>query len=133
MDLFTLKKTSSPDEFSHHLRAQGPMFWSPGEGFWVITDHELAQSVLKSSDFSADRSSFFMSNLSGCPFHKVANFFGVVKKMMVTSDGVEHSQRRKLASAGINDHVISGFEPQVKKAVSHLLARLENRKTVEFV
>src|SRR5438445_4569388 len=110
MDLHTRKVHSTPQEFAAHLNDKGPVFWSEPEQIWVITDHSLAQELLKSSSLSADRGPYFMSKMSGCPFSKVANFFGVVSKMMVNSDAPDHTQGRKLAHAGISDHVIENFD-----------------------
>jgi cytochrome P450 len=133
MDLHTVKTNSSPEAFSNYLKEKGPIFWSPIERIWVVTDHELANSVLKSPDFSADRSSFFRSKMSGCPFSKVVNFFGVVTKMMVTSDAPEHTHRRRLASSGISDHVMDHFLPNVKSVVTELMANLKPDSPVDFV
>lgn len=133
MDLYTRKMNSTPGEFSQHLMNQGPIFWSPLEQIWVVTDHEIANSLLKGPDFSADRSSFFMSKMSGCPFSKVANFFGVVKKMMVTSDAPEHTQRRRLASSGMNDHILDHFVPRVRAVVLDLLKDMKGSSKVDFV
>src|SRR6185437_8024099 len=101
--LLELKIRSTPTQFASALRERGPVFWAETERFWVVTEAELASVVLKSGDFSADRSGFFMSRLSRCPFHKISSFLGVVKKMMVTSDPPEHTGRRKLAAFGIAD------------------------------
>ncbi|MEK2646747.1 cytochrome P450 [Bdellovibrio sp. BCCA] len=133
MDLYSQKIQSTPTEFANYLNGKGPIFWSEPEQFWVITDHALAQEALKSSQLSADRGPYFMSKMSGCPFSKVANFFGVVSKMMVNSDAPEHTRRRKLASAGISDHVIEHFAPQVKKVVAGLLEKQTSGTSVEFV
>ncbi len=133
MDLFSQKINSSPFEFSKAIKAKGPIFFSPLEQFWVVSDYDLAVTVLKSGDFSADRSAFFMSKASGCPFHKVANFFGVVKKMMVTSDPPDHTQRRRLASSGMNDQILDQFVPNVKSVVGNLLDQIKDQTNIEFV
>ena len=133
MDLLSEKISSTPQQFASHMKDKGAIFFSAPEQLWIVTDHELAISVLKSSEISADRSSFFMTKMSGCPFHKLANFFSVVKKMMVMSDPPEHTQRKKLASNGISDHVIDHFMPCVKSVVHELVNSLKGRSHVEFV
>lgn len=133
LDLHSLKKNSTPQEFANLLLSRGPIFWSEPEKFWVITDHTLAQTALKHPMMSADRRSFFQAQMSGCPFHKVANFFGVVKNMMVNSDGAEHAKRRALAQSGVHDHILDGFESQVKKVVSELVASLDGLSQADFV
>lgn len=133
IDLYHRKMSSSPQDFSNYLKSQGPVFWSEPEQMWVLTDHELAQGVLKSPDFSADRSSFFMAKMSGCPFAKVSNFFGVVKKMMVTSDPPHHTARRRLGSSGITDHILDGFLPQVDTVIDDLVSQLPSQQSFDFV
>lgn len=133
MALYTVKKTTTPTEFSNYLNNQGSIFWAEPEQFWVVTDHNLSTAILKSEDFSADRSNFFMKQMSGCPFHKVANFLGVVKKMMVTSDGDEHLERRKLAASGLRDVILDSFQPRAKMVVSELLSKLTSDESVDFV
>lgn len=56
--LMQLKQTTTPEQFSHHLREMGELFWwEPGK-FFVITSYQLAKQVLTSEDFSCDRSPF---------------------------------------------------------------------------
>lgn len=133
MDLHSRKLVSTPREFSSYLKDQGAVFWSAPEQIWVVTNHQIAQSVLKNPEFSADRGNFFKSKMSGCPFSKVANFFGVVAKMMVNSDAPEHTQRRKLASSGMSDHILDHFQPRVEKVVSGLLESLHAGQSIDFV
>ena len=87
--LLDIKSRSTPTEFAQRLRETGPVFWSEADQFWVVTDYELAATVLKSTDFSADRSGFFMARLSRCPFHKISSFFERREK----NDGHERSTR----------------------------------------
>lgn len=133
MDLLSAKANSSPREFARGLQERGPVFWSEPENIWVVTDHKIGTAALRDPVFSADRSSFFMSRMGACPFAKVANFFGVVKNMMVTSDGAEHTARRKLAASGISDHILDGFQPQVEKVVDELLLPLLKGEKLDFV
>lgn len=133
--ILSLKARTTPAQFAGALRARGPIFRADVEGFWVVTSHELALTVLKDEAFSADRSAFFEGNAraSGCPFHKVANFFGVVKKMMVNSDAPHHTARRKLAAFGLADSVVDEFRPAVARAVEALLAKVAGRDLLDFV
>lgn len=133
MDLLTLKSQASPQQFANHLLERGPVFWSEAEQMWVINDHAIAQNLLKSSALSADRGAYFASKMSGCPFSKVMNFFGVVSKMMVNSDAPAHTERRKLAHAGISDRVIDKFAPQVNSVVKELLDNHGSNSSMEFV
>lgn len=131
--LMALKTELSNEAFARLLLERGPVFWSEADQFWVVSHHAPALMVLRSPDFSADRSSFFMSRMSRCPFHKVANFFGVVKKMMVTSDPPHHTARRSLAAAGMNDELMEEFAPAVERVVGELLQECLARPDFDFV
>ena len=133
--LLALKTRTTPAEFAAALRARGPIFRAEVEGFRVVTAHDLALTVLKDDAFSADRSAFFEGNAraAGCPFHRVASFFGVVKKMMVNSDGAAHAKRRKLAAFGLADSVVDEFSPAVERAVAALLDRAAGKAELDFV
>ena len=131
--LLDLKAISSPQSFAHALRERGPVFYAEADKIWVITDYSIATKVLKGSEFSADRSSFFAARASGCPFSRVANFFSVAKKMMVASDAPDHQPRRQLAAHGISDHVVQEFIPQVQKTIKMLLKRVPLSGTFDFV
>lgn len=131
--MLELKANCSLKEFSDELQRRGPVFWSEADQFWVVTDTGLAHSILKSPLFSADRSGFFMAKMPQCPFHKVANFFSVVKKMMVTSDPPHHTARRSLAAFGIADHVLEQFTPKVDQVVTTLLQQNHLQEEFDFV
>lgn len=132
MDTLTLKRKSAPEEFARHLQSFGPIHRAP-EQFWIVTDHSLAITLLKHPNLSADRGAFFQSQMSGCPFHKVASFFGVVQRMMVNSDGATHLQRRRLGQSGISDLIIDRFSSQVRKIVADLQTAIQNKSEIEFV
>lgn len=131
--LLDTKLKTTPAQFARALRSRGKVFWWEPDRFWVVTDHESATTVLKSTDFSADRSAFFMARLAGMPMEKIGNFLGVVSKMMVTSDPPEHTARRKLAAFGIADNVIDDFRPSVERAVEDLIQKVAGKKSFELV
>ena len=135
LSLSTLKSELPHEEFVRGLKSEGPIFYSEADRFWVVTDRALALDVLRNESFSADRSSAFLQ--PRCPFHKVANFFGLVKKMMVNSDAPVHTVRRKLAHQGISDRVVDGFEPRVGTVIQTVFAAcvddLMRGQRVDFV
>ena len=132
MNLLEMKQSLSPTDFAKELRQRGPIFWSEPEQFWVVTDMKLAHQVLRDEGASADRSSLFAAT-SGCPFHKVSNFFGLVKKMMVNCDAPDHTARRRMAAAGISDLVLQDFAPKVLSIVDSLLASFGSRDFVQEI
>lgn len=133
LSLMSLKTELSPEDFSKALINKGPVFWSEEEKIWVVTDGSFAETVLKRPEFSADRSSFFASRMQHIHPSVVGDFFGVVQKMMVTSDAPQHTARRRLGSYGISDHVLDEFKPNVEKTVDDLLLRLKDKDRFDFV
>lgn len=131
--LLEIKRRTSPAEFARLLRKAGKLYWWEPDRFWVLTDFELATQALKGTDFSADRSAYFMARLGGIPIERVMNFLGVVTKMMVASDPPEHTARRRLAQAGIADNVLEAFRPTVERTVDQLVEDAARGPTIELV
>lgn len=131
--LLDTKRTTSPREFATFLRKQGKLYWWKPDRFWVLTDFELATQALKGTEFSADRSAYFMARLGGIGIERVMNFLGVVTKMMVTSDPPEHTARRRLAQFGIADNVLEAFRPTVERTVNELVEKAAGGDTLELI
>lgn len=131
--LLDTKRRTSPAEFARLLRTRGKVYWWEPDRFWVLTDFDLATQALKGTDFSADRSAYFMARLGGIPVERVMNFLGVVTKMMVTSDPPEHTARRRLAQVGIADHVLDLFRPTVERTVDRLIDSAARGSAIELV
>lgn len=131
------KKSSStadfPSAFSQYLSSLGDIyFWEKG-GFHVVTKAEDAKNVLTNPIFSADRGRFFISRMPDMDLSLIQDFLGVVKKMMVMSDDEEHSQRRKIASGGFEDHIIDRFSQVVQKTIKTLVSDLKNKDQFDFI
>lgn len=59
LSLLNMKKLWTPDEFANYLKSKGPIFWWEKGNFWIVTRYHIGKEILKSPDFTADRSSFF--------------------------------------------------------------------------
>jgi cytochrome P450 len=124
---------SFPNDFSEYVNQNNETyFWVPGN-FHVVTDMELAKRALMNDALSADRSSFFISRMPNMDLSLIQDFFGVVSKMMVMSDGKEHSRRRKAASLGFEDHILNRFQSKVEASVERLLAKAFSKEKVDFL
>lgn len=122
-----------PNRFARYVMEKGDVYHWPMGPFHVVTKADLAKQVLKSEDFSADRSSFFLSRMPNMDLRLITDFFNVVRKMMVMSDGVEHASRRKAAALGFDDAVLERFEKRVETTVQTLLEKAFAKKQIEFV
>lgn len=131
--LLQAKKEKTPTEFAHHLLEKGPLFfWEKGP-FWVVTDFKLGEEVLRSPKYSADRSSFFISRMPNLDLRLIKDFFAVVMKMMVMSDGKEHTARRKLTNMGLTDELLDYYRPKIQETVNALIEDCARDATFDFV
>lgn len=119
--LLDFKKESTPEVFANTLREGGDVFWWEKGKFWLVTSHALASAVLKNEDFSCDRRPFFISRMPEMDLSLLQDFFGVVGRFMVMSDGKQHQARRRIAALGLTDAVLARFLPVIEKTVDTLL------------
>lgn len=120
------------DQFSQYLKSFGDVyFWEKGN-FHVVTRADLAREVLTSANFSADRGGFFISRMPQMDLSLIKDFFGVVQKMMVMSDDEDHARKRKIASAGFEDHVLERFAHTVRGTVKALIKEVKTNNQFEF-
>lgn len=131
--LMQLKQTSTPTEFSNHLREMGDIFWWEAGKFWVITSYDLAKQVLTSNDFSCDRTPFFLSRMPEMNLALIEDFFKVVSKMMVMSDATEHSSRRRICYHGFTSQCIDQLKPLINETIVTSLKSLVPNKPYNFV
>lgn len=130
--LLDLKRATTPAEYAAFLRSQGPIFYWDAAKFFVVTDYKLAQEVTKNPAFSADRSSFFISRMPGLDLRLIGDFFGLVQKMMVMSDGKHHETRRKAAAMGIDGELLEHYKPVIERTVSRLVDLAASKGHLDF-
>ena len=136
LSFLDFKKESPVDsfarDFSHYIRSFGDVyFWEKG-GFHVVTRADLAREVLTSKDYSADRGGFFISRMPNMDLSLIGDFFGVVKRMMVMSDDLDHANKRRLAATGFEDHILERFTRVLEGTVQRLVDEVAGKKTFDF-
>ncbi|KTC91568.1 cytochrome P450 [Fluoribacter dumoffii] len=131
--LMQLKQTTTPEQFSAHLREMGEIFWwEPGK-FFVITSYHLAKQILTSPDFTCDRTPFFISRMPEMNLSLIADFFKVVSLMMVMSDAPEHTDRRRICYHGFSNQCLEQLKPLIQRTVAKCLTELIENKSFDFV
>ncbi|WP_419420124.1 cytochrome P450 [Legionella sp. D16C41] len=131
--LMQLKQTTTPEEFAHHLHEMGSLFWwDPGK-FWVVTKYDLAKQVLLSSDYTCDRSPFFISRMPEMDLSLIQDFFKVVSKMMVMSDAPEHTKRRRICYQGFTNQKLVELKPLIEQTLLKRLAGFKPNQAFDFV
>jgi len=119
--LLQRKAESTPEAFAQFLLSLGPLrYWEKGK-FWIVTEMKLAEQVMRGPEFTADRSSFFISRMPNLDLNLIEDFFGVISRMMVMSDDAPHAKMRQIAGMGISEELAERFRPQVKRLVQELL------------
>ncbi len=131
--LMELKQTSTPTQFSNHLREMGDLFWWPPGNFWVVTSYQLAKEVLTSDDYSCDRSPFFISRMPEMNLSLIADFFKVVSKMMVMSDAPAHTDRRRICYHGFSANCLDQLKPVIDQTIERSLDQLRSGEPYDFV
>lgn len=131
--LLQAKCNMTPENYGQFVREKGKVFWWKPGNFYVVTDFNLAKEVLTNSDYSADRSSFFISRMPNLDLHLIKDFFGVISKMMVMSDPPEHSDRKKIASMGLSNELIDRYTNLIEKTITDLIAKAVQKGYIEFV
>lgn len=122
-----------PDAFSNYIRSYGEVyFWEKGN-FHVITKAHHAKEILTSDAYSADRGAFFISRMPNLDLRLIQDFFGVVKKMMVMSDDSTHTNMRKLAAGGFEDHILEKFTAKLQATVKGLVNDIKGQSHFDFV
>jgi len=131
--LMQLKQTSTPAEFSRHVREMGDIYWwEPGK-FWVITSYSLAKEVLLNETYSCDRSPFFISRMPEMNLSLINDFFKVVGKMMVMSDSPAHTDRRRICYHGFSSQTIDQLQPVIEQTIDSCLQAAVERGHFDFV
>jgi len=122
-----------PQAFADYLSNKGNIYYWQPDKIHVITKYDDACTILNSSEFTADRSAFVISQMPNVDISLVTSFFSITQKMMVMSDGKDHEIRRKSASMGIRELWVNSFQPTVRKMVKSLLDDIAGEQEVEFV
>ncbi|RDI41521.1 cytochrome P450 [Aquicella lusitana] len=131
--LLDIKISHSPAAFATFLREQGDIFWWERGKFWVITSHEYAKQILTSTDFTCDRTPFFISRMPNLDLGLIQDFFGVVGKMMVMSDAPLHTARRRICYDGFTTQTLANLHPLIEKTIDRQLSQCLQKGHIELV
>lgn len=136
ISFFDVKKSSDVSEFptlfSRYLKSYGDIyFWEKGN-FHVITKASHAKEILTSENFTANRAPFFISRMPNLNLSLIQDFFGVVSRMMVMSDGEDHSKKRKVANIGFEEKILEGFKVKLADSIHSLIKNVDSSQSLDF-
>ena len=124
--------SSFPQDFADYIRSYGEIYHWPAGGFHVVNRIADAKAILANKQFTANRATFFVEKMPDVDLDHIGDFFGVVARMMVMSDGKVHGMRRRSALFGINNELITYFIPSIRREANKLLDVLEETGELEF-
>ncbi len=122
-----------PNAFADYVKSYGDIYHWPYGGFHVITRAADAKAILANKKFTANRATFFVSKMPDVDLDLIGDFFQVVSRMMVMSDGPVHRMRRRSGMYGINRELIEHFVPRIEAICDRLLQPLRDTGEMEFV
>jgi cytochrome P450 len=116
--------TGDPHALYARLRAEAPVAWHAGEGFWAVTTHREVQSA------GADPATFCSSK--GILVEEIGSAYPSPPTMMHT-DPPEHTRYRRLVQPGFKPTVVRGLESSVRSKARALVGQIEPGKPFDVV
>lgn len=129
--LLDLKYHTTPQQYAEAIRDLGAISWWETDGFWLVTDYQIAKEVLMDQRFSADRTEFFQRRTQSLGLPMIKDFFSVVNRMMVMQDNEAHYARRKICSHGIVHYIKSNMGPAIDQQLAVIFNALAS-ETFDF-
>ena len=115
------------------MRAQDPVHWSPRLKAWVLTRYDDVKAVCLDKEMSSDRLRPFFASLPGAEAARIGEIIRYLTHWMVFRDPPEHTRLRRLASKVFNLQSMNAMRPAAEALVEWLLARIGDRRQVDFV
>lgn len=119
-DPFSPDVRTNPAPHYARLREQEPVGRCEARGFWIISRHSDAVSVLSNpADFSSAKG-VGPDKAPGVP-------------MMLTRDPPDHTRLRSIVSKAFTPRMIAGLEPRIRAVADHLIDRATERRSFDWV
>jgi cytochrome P450 family 142 subfamily A polypeptide 1 len=102
------------------MREHAPLYWDPHGGIWGVCLHEDVQYVSRTP-------SLFCSGKSSRPEP------GSWIPSMINLDDPQHKKRRAIVNKGFSKRRVDDHEPRIRRIVTELIDRVQERGACEFV
>lgn len=111
------------------LRSDEPLYWHPptayGPGFWVVTRHgDIARILRDDTRFTSERGNVLATMLAGGDTG--------AGRMLAVTDGVHHSELRKLLLTAFAPRALAGVAQRVRLTTRKLLLEALERGQSDF-
>ena len=116
--------TGDPHGLYARLRAEAPVAWHPGAGFWAVSTHAEVQAV------GTDPTTF--SSASGILVDEIGTRYPSPPTMMNT-DPPLHTRYRRLVQPGFKPSIVRGLERSIRSKARALVGTLGVGEPVDVV
>jgi cytochrome P450 len=115
------------------LREGRPVYRSRIFGTWICTRYEDVLHVLRSDNFTTDRSANPAMKLVSRLSRRDERFNALIERNLLTIDGADHRRLRGLVSKAFTPRRVAQLRPQLEVIVDDLLDRAAERGSLELV
>ncbi|SBT65688.1 Cytochrome P450 [Micromonospora sediminicola] len=110
------------------LRAEQPLYRHPPRGdtpgFWVVTRHADAATVLRDQRFTSTQGNVLETLLVGGD--------SATGKMLAVTDGPRHTEVRRLIAGALTQEVLDRLEQRITEQVRQLVRRVVEQQHCDF-
>lgn len=122
-----------PQSTWRDLREAGPIYRSRAFATFVCTRYDDVLEVLRSPDFSTDRSEVPAMRWIERMSRDEPEFAGLLSRNLLTIDGDDHRRLRGLVSKGFTPRRVAQLRPRLEVVIEELLDRAATQGEMELV
>jgi len=123
-----------PYPLYQELQASDPVHWSEPLQAWFVTQHADVTNLFRDTRLSAARTEIFAKHqLRGLDTAMVKDYLKYAEKMMLMSDGAQHTRLRRQGNAVFTAAALDGYCPMIRKIVNDLLDRVQETGKIDAV
>jgi cytochrome P450 PksS len=124
---------ANPYPLYKRMRDTDPVHYSEANRFWVLTRYSDVEDALRDDRLSADRSSWFASQLGGLDLNVIQNFLKLTGNFTIEKDPPEHTRMRKIANQGFTARALESWRSIIQDTTDRLLDRVQDRHQMDIV
>ena len=115
------------------VREAGPIYRSRVFGTYLVTGYDDVLHMLRSPDFSSDRSDVPFVRLMARMAKGQPDFKGMIERNLLAIDGAEHRRLRGLVSKAFTPRRVAALRPRLEQTVDEILDRAGEKEAIEIV
>jgi cytochrome P450 len=115
------------------LQEHDPVHWSEALRSWIITRYDDVRQVAMSPAMSSDRLRPFYAALKDERRDILSEVMRYLSLWLVFKAPPEHTRIRKLLNSVFTPAMVAALEPQISGTVDHILDRVDEGVTIDFM